>query len=243
MDKSFEILELDFSKYQPIPIYENNEPQYHNKDFKIIEIKVSKKNGLYVADDNGLEKVDVIMKSLTYEDNCEVDLVSEIDGNVSGILKRKNLLRRCLIDWNIDVSIDRKDGWIEKSCFEKIMTFSPSIINKIIDIYEEHYIISEEEEKIIDKQSAILFGTSGSVAEACYPIKLFCELGSFWDKFGLNVFQLRKLDYKDFLYLKTLLSKENDAKAKKVKSSKQSTNKVAGLGGGVRASRGVKTHR
>ena len=72
-------------------------------------------------------------------------------------------------------------------------------------------------------------------------VTLFCTLGNFWEKFGLNRFDLKKLPYKEFLMLRVMMQKEGEAmKRNQPQHNKGSNTRIAGPGGRTRPSRGIR---
>ena len=95
---------------------------------------------------------------------------------------------------------------------------------------------------MITRQSINLFSKhSHGVKDACEAVGLFCTLGNYWEKFGINRDMLPKMPQKEYLMLKMMVGNEGEAMRRNNASahSKPSPNRVAGAGGRTRASRGV----
>ena len=70
-------------------------------------------------------------------------------------------------------------------------------------------------------------------------VSLFCNLGNFWEKFGIDRFNIKKLPYREYVMLKIMISKENSATAaRNAAASSKKTGNVS-IGGKVQKSRGV----
>ena len=92
----------------------------------------------------------------------------------------------------------------------------------------------------IDRQCAVLFSdSSNGVTEASRAVSLYCTLSNFWDKFGLNKFDLEKLSYKDFCYLRFVVGKESESTKRRLNKGRNKSNGRISMGGKVRPSRGI----
>ena len=114
------------------------------------------------------------------------------------------------------------------------------LLEAILEKYEDTVHLSDEEEATINKQASILFAkNSQGVENACEAVSLFCNLGNFWEKFGIDRFNIKKLPYREYVMLKIMISKENSATAaRNAAASSKKTGNVS-IGGKVQKSRGV----
>ena len=136
---------------------------------------------------------------------------------------RLRIIRGLLNKWSLDGLLIEKDdgGLLTKECFRRIMDLHPRLLNCFLDALMETVLISEEEDKVIEKQSAILFSPHGQgVENACDAVTKFCVYSNFADKFGLNCFDLRKLPQVDFLRLRILMTRESESRDAMVRSEK-----------------------
>ena len=126
-------------------------------------------------------------------------------------------------------------------CYERVRHVSGPLMEALIDGFYRTTIVTEDEELIMDRQSASLFGEhSRGVSNACEAVSLFCTLGSFWEKFGIDRETLPKMPFKEYLMLKVMSRKEGDAMRQKTKSHKGSPTRIAGRGGRTRQSSGIR---
>ncbi len=69
--------------------------------------------------------------------------------------------------------------------------------------------IGPEEEKTLYKQGIVLFAEKSNGLKDPHPsIRQYCDLLMFWDKFGLNKFDLEKLPQPEYLRLKHIAAIE-----------------------------------
>ena len=66
--------------------------------------------------------------------------------------------------------------------------------------------MDEDEKRELEKQCSILFGKGESVQNPHSYISLYCNLMAFWDKFGMNYFDLLKLPEDVFSALKKVMN-------------------------------------
>jgi len=214
--------------------------------------------GLPMPDSSGSEKLIAEFKVMTCEEYWKVEKATEvireevINMPLGGVRiniihdmdyqsMRVEMIRRLLVSWNIPVELNHEDddGVLTEESLERVLSVSAPLISALLYEYETTFHIDQEEEKQIDKQSAILFSkNSRGVENACDAITLFCTIGSFWEKFGINHFEIGNLPYKDFVRLRIMISKENKATRSQSEKSGKSATKVS-VGGKTRESRGT----
>jgi hypothetical protein len=85
--------------------------------------------------------------------------------------------------------------------------------------------LSKKEEKEFEKQCSQLFGKGKAVSDPNQWIVMYCNLISFWDKFGMNYHDIMKLPNETFVYLKRIMNLDNEYKNKNISSPQKSTNK------------------
>jgi len=232
--------------------------QDHEREFEMItspdkihvSIPVVKKNGMWLPNENGKDEIWADFRKMTVDDYWTIESLTKKEITVDGgkkisdhdIDEAKALnLKFMLLDWNmsIDLCFD-ESGWITEECHKKIMLMPGPIMEALVSKYQDSYMISVEEEKQIDRQCSILFSkNSRGVENAAEAITLFCVLGNFWEKFGINRFDLKKLPYKEYVMLRMVLSREIDNTKRSAKSNNHSGTRIAGPGGRTRPSRGV----
>ena len=74
----------------------------------------------------------------------------------------------------------------------------------------------KSEEKELEKQCSILFGKGEGVTNPHEYITMYCNLMAFWDKFGMNYFDILKLPQDVFSALKKVMSLDNTYKSEKM---------------------------
>ena len=200
-------------------------------DFIDVELKASWRTGMLLPDDDGSDVVRARFGAMMLSDYQMADLVcsstvdeqgsSESDYNAFRVV----MLRMKLKSWNISVPLEHNErGWLTEDCTRRVIRMPGPLVTGLLDAYESSFAFTDDEEKQIDKQSAILFSnTSSGVSNACEAIGLFCNLTNFWDKFGLNYEDLKTLPYKKFLMLRVMLSKDMEASAAEMRRTKSSS--------------------
>lgn len=164
----------------------------------------------------------------------ERPIISDIDMEELDI----HVLRFMLIDWSLCELYFDDNGYLTEESLKQVLQHPAPVIGTFINKYYSTYIITSEDEKIIERQSSILFAkNSRGVDNACDAITLFCMLGNMWEKFGLNYHDLKKMPYKEYVMLRMVLGEE--IKRHKIETSKTGSNtRIAGSGGRTRPSRG-----
>jgi len=156
--------------------------------------------------------------------------------------ERKLLAYRFLLKkWNLNIELEHESGtgWLTEECWKKVISQPAPLLGDIMEKYQETMYMTPEEEAEITKQCAILFSPhSKGVTNGCQAITLYCTLGNFWEKFGINRFDLAKLPYKEYIQLRMVLSRDMDSQRRK-HSAKGSPTRVSGPGGKTRPSRGI----
>ena len=213
-------------------------------------VRVKWIDGICLPDSGGTEKVWATFRRLTCGDYWEIEekaLISVGEGRaetryIDNETTKRMMVERLLVDWSLDIplQIDEETGCLTKDSFERAMSISAPLMSALLTEYEKSNEISEEEQKKADRQGAILFSKdSKGVSNACETVSLFCTLGNFWEKFGLNRFDLRSLPYREFVMLRMMMQKEGEAMKAQTRSRPSGASKIAGPGGRVRPSRGV----
>jgi hypothetical protein len=152
---------------------------------------------------------------------------------------RRLMLKKNLVAWSLPIPIERAGGWITSECYEHIGNVCGPLLDALLDKFYVTTTLTEEEEFIMDRQSANLFSeNSRGVANACEAVSLFCTLGSFNEKFGINREMLPVLPFREYLMLKVMGRKEGEAARQRSSPRKTSTTRVMGPGGKTRPSRG-----
>jgi hypothetical protein len=223
---------------------------------EIIEIRfrISKYETFYLPDEDGEEEIIARFRPLSFDDHNTVyqmatklirDERAKDYVTITDYMNMKKLiLKRQLIWWNIeDIPIEYDGEWIEEETFARVCSLPGPIISRLINEYEETTNITIEEEEIIKRQSTLLFSptSSAGVNNPCEAVSLYCNLSRFWEKFGLNKFDLKSLSYREYLMLRLMSMNSDEAQRRASKAASTTSNvRVAGKGGKIRPSRGVR---
>jgi hypothetical protein len=177
-----------------------------------------------IPDDNSDEQVFATFKKMTctdfwnidtksaiYEQNYEFnDKVKETDFQEFRYQIVQNMLRKISL---FELDLD-DEGKLTKDSLRKVMKLSAPLLSSIVSQYYATINVADDDEETITKQAATLFGKNSSgVENACEAVSLFCTLGNFWEKFGINRFDLKSLSYKEYMMLRLMLSKETQVNA------------------------------
>jgi hypothetical protein len=154
---------------------------------------------------------------------------------------RELIVKRCLKEWNIPIELefDNRTGWLTSDCYNEIASLPAPIMGRIMQKYEKTVLSDDDEEKL-DRQAASLFNTKGGgVSNPLESVTLFCVLGNFWDKFGLNRYDLERLPYREYAQLRMMMGYEGEYRRREQRSGMDTHPvHVAGAGGRTRQSRG-----
>ena len=121
-----------------------------------------------------------------------------------------------------------RDSIFGKLSFEELLKLHPRIIHGILRQIRVFDDTDEQEERRLAKQSAILFGNGNPVNNPHPAIVLYCDLTSFWQKFGLNYYDIQKLPKDTFNMLKRVM--QLDSSSKKTETSSPSRPSPRGRG-------------
>ena len=141
------------------------------------------------------------------------------------------ILKNLLSWWNLDVELERNEfGVLSDECLESVCKIHPSILNHFIGLYEEdNEIPNSDTQKIIDQCHNLFRRGSKGIRDADESISTYCNLTGFWEKLGLNYFDIQRLPEDLFNKLSLIMRKDNEIQAKELeKMSKPS----GGKGGG-----------
>lgn len=136
---------------------------------------------------------------------------------------KKFLINYLLCNTNIPgISFERQEnGKLKTQSFNKIMKIHPRILGLILeqfDLFPKE--LSKDEERDIEKQCVLLFGKGESVSNPHPFVMTYCNLVSFWDKLGLNYFDIMKLPNDIFNFLKKMIALDNNYHAMSLKQKK-----------------------
>jgi hypothetical protein len=215
-----------------------------------VRVPVRQFGSFWLPAESSKEEVEAIFKAMSFGDNLVIEKActyridnqqtrerrDEVDINEM----RRLIVKRNLLSWSLPIQIDRENGWMTAKCYQQVGKVPAPLLEALLDKYEERIQVSREDEELIHRQSAVLFSkNSRGVADACEAISLFCTLGNYWEKFGLDRFTILNLPYREYLMLKLMIGKEGEAH-RTVSSSRAPSSRIAmGHGGRTRPSRAI----
>ena len=216
-----------------------------------VRTRVSWRFGMCLPDPEGEAEEEAVFAVVTFGDNraIEKSVTREVDAG-DGRTKfsvadldeyRRLLLKRNLLSWTLDIPIERDaSGWMRPECYERVSRVPAPLIAAFLGGLEASMEVTDEEERRIDRQCAVLFSKSGrGVADACEAVSMFCAFGNYWEKFGIDRFNLPKVPYREYVLLRMVMGKEAEASRVAARPRAQSMTRIAGPGGRTRPSRGI----
>jgi hypothetical protein len=203
--------------------------------------------GLCLPRKDGDDEVSAVFSTFTFGDNYAVEHATTQKlavgtGNQFIMVPEPNeyrrlMLKKNLLSWSLPVPIERDNGWMTPECYERVGNVCGPLLDALLDEFYQTTIITDDEEAIMDRQCALLFSeNSQGVSNACEAVSMFCTLGSFWEKFGLNKGELPEVPFKEYMMLKVIARKEGDFTRKRMRPAKGSPTKISS-GGRTRPSR------
>jgi len=214
-----------------------------------VRVKVRWHGNLCVPDENGKDEEESVWKVLTYMDHWVMDKACSYeaprpDGKTQQETDynemRRLMVKRNLLSWSLDVPIVRSNGWMMTDCYDRVSRVFAPLMDAFISGFEDKSRITDKEEEEIEMQSAALFNAKGGIANACEAVSLFCTLGNYWEKFGLDKGKLAEIPYREYVMLKMMITRESSSVKSRSKSSHDTPKcKVVGPGGKVVPSRGT----
>lgn len=150
------------------------------------------------------------------EDECIDEIKGSSFYNFCRI--KKFMIRRMLCGTNISwIKLSRStNGALDDESYNSVMRVHPRILRVVMDkmdIFPKQ--LEKKEEKELEKQCIILFGKGDGVMNPHPYIVSYCNLISFWDKFGMNYFDIMKLPRDMFAMLKKMMNLESHNKSMK----------------------------
>lgn len=218
-----------------------------NPDEISVKVRVYWEGNVCIPHIDGDKEEEAIFDIMTYGDHSLIEQTCrheteredgkkqfEIDFNEV----RRLTLKRSLMSWTLNIPIERRNGWLTPKSYERIGKVAAPLLEAFLDGYWIRSEITKEEEAIIDRQSAVLFGkNSRGVSDACEAVRLYCNMSSQWEKFGLRDEELAGMSYRKFIMLKMMTNNENEAMRRNNSANKTAPTRIAGKGG-TRISRG-----
>ena len=151
------------------------------------------------------------------EDEC---IDEQKDGSFYNFSRIKIfMIKRMLCETSIpEIMLERdKHGVLTDESYSRVMSIHPRILRVLMDKVEFFpKPMRKSEEKNLEKQCARLFGKGEGLTNPHEYITFYCNLESFWEKFGMNYFDLLKLPQEVFSALKKVMILDNMHKNQKL---------------------------
>lgn len=216
-----------------------------------VHVPVERMGRLYLPRAEGEELIEAIFRVFSFGDNFSIEraTVEKIPvGEMGGEILthdpnefRRLMLKKNLLAWSLDIPIERKNDWMTPECYARVGKVGAPLLDALLDEFQKTMSVTEDEDKMIDRQSSILFSENSSgVANACEAVNMYCTLGSFWEKFGLGRESLPDLPFREYMMLKIMMRKEGESMKTRTRNKAAPSTKVIGPGGRARASSGKK---
>lgn len=214
-----------------------------------VRVPVQKFQSFWLPADKSKDEVEAVFKTMTFGDNLIIEKActyridnketrerwEEVDINEI----RRLIVKRNLLSWSLPIPIERENGWMTAASYSKASSIPAPLMEALIDQYEARVRISRDEEELIQRQCSILFSkNSRGVADACEAVSLYCTLGNYWEKFGLDRFTILNLPYREYLMLKMMVGKEGEAHKAATAHKAHPSSRVM-MGGKMRQSRAI----
>ncbi|MHA2067466.1 MAG: hypothetical protein ACXABY_24125 [Candidatus Thorarchaeota archaeon] len=152
---------------------------------------------------------------------------------------RRLSLKRNLLSWSLDIPVERANGWMTPEAYERVGEVCGPLMEAFLDGFWMKSELTKDEEDEMERQASVLFGKhSRGVSNPCEAVRLYCTMGSQWDKFGIKEEELDDMSYRKYIMLKKMVSYENEAMKRQSAAKKPANTRIAGAGGRTRVSQG-----
>lgn len=129
------------------------------------------------------EEIEAHFKTWTYGDNWVVERACRYqaerdDGNTTEQTDlsefRRMMLKRGLLNWSLEVPVERENNWLTPDCYEKIGAMPGPLIEALVAGYEKTMSLTEDEEEKITRQCLVLFSPNDrGVMDAYEAVSMF----------------------------------------------------------------------
>jgi hypothetical protein len=167
-----------------------------------------------------------------FEEEC---IDSYNSGNYYNFNKmRMFMLRRMISATNIDgIRLEYDEcGILTEKSYSDIISIHPRILRTLmgkVNVFPKQ--LAESEEKELEKQCATLFGKGDGITNPHPYITMYCNLTAFWEKFGINYFDLLKMPRDLYKILKQVMSLETSNRSASINQMANSVNSAKGNAG------------
>lgn len=219
-----------------------------NRDRVPVSVRVRREGSICIPDMDGEIEEKAFFSVMTVGDHMLIEEACryEVDrGDGETLLQvdfnevRRLTLKRNLLSWTLDVPVEREYGWITPESYKRVGSVGAPLVEAFLDGFWERSMVTDEEEKTMNKQASILFGKSSrGVSDACEGVRLYCTMSSQWDKFGIKEEELDNMPYRKYLMLRLMVGYENEAMKRESVPKTPTGTRIAGKGGRTRPSQG-----
>lgn len=115
-----------------------------------------------------------------------------------------------------------------------LLTLHPSIWNGLVKSVMECYTFDEKELFSMRKDFALVYSNKDSVKLSDRRVGRYLTLCAFWEKLGMNMFDLQRLPYKDYIELSHCIKLDSDAKNRERKRAESEARTKANTARGRR---------
>jgi hypothetical protein len=109
-----------------------------------VKVGVSWSKGMCLPDSSSKEQEEAVFKVLTFGDNQIIDkavsyeVVLEDEKTKALALDineyRRFLIKRNLLNWTLDIPIERKDGWMTPECYDRVGKIPAPLMEAFLDL-------------------------------------------------------------------------------------------------------------
>ena len=175
----------------------------------------AKFDGVYISisDDEkfGYDKFEFVFRKLS---NYSFDLIDEILEGKRNIYKKNMIfLITCLYKCNLF----QIDNFITKDQFEMLLKIHPAIVRRLVNDFFKPYRIDDKQSFDIRREMNLLFNGKGANVKNKY-LKKYLSLTSFWEKMGLNYYDIQSLPFDEYYMYSLCINVENEIRAQKLKA-------------------------
>lgn len=158
----------------------------------------------------------------TQQGNNEKDLITIYNSR-----KLKQLIIKYMIkEWSFPYNIERNvDGSLTEETLQNFYKIHPRIIESLVDNYVYRSGFTDEEQGKIQKQCYLLFDKGQGISDPHWSVSLYCDLISFWQKFGLNYFDIQMLPQDIYDGLRKVMSSQIEINNSKMSANNNKQNK------------------
>lgn len=141
---------------------------------------------------------------------------------------KKFFIKYMIKDWCFGELKRNLDGSLTDESVNYVFRLHPNILKTLLNGYTYKSGFTLEEEGKIQKQCYLLFDKGQGIKNPHKYISLYCDLVSFWSKFGLNYFDIQKLPQDVYDGLRKIMNSENQIDSMKLNRNAAKNNNGRG---------------